>query len=116
MGRQLGLLPDAVVLPEITYGKNGERSVNWFAIFDDCIVLIEVKSTRPSEPVRLADDNVEKVLEGILGKAVKHLSKSAALVRDRHPAFTSVPADRPMFGLVVTMEPFHTVNTPFTAS
>lgn len=42
------------------------------------------------------------------------LSKSAALVRDRHPAFTRVPADRPLLGLVVTMEPFYTVNTPFT--
>jgi len=41
-----------------------ERSVDWFAIFDDCVVLIEVKSTRPSEPVRLAGDNVAKVLEG----------------------------------------------------
>ena len=116
VGRQLGLLPDAVVLPEITYGKNGERSVDWFAIFDDCVVLIEVKSTRPSEPVRLAGDNVAKVLEGVLGKAVKQLNKSAALVRDRHPAFTTVPADRPLFGLVVTMEPFHTANTPSTAN
>jgi len=91
-------------------------SLDWFAIFDDCVVLIEVKSTRPSEPVRLAGDNVAKVLEGVLGKAVQQLNKSAALVRNRHPAVTAVPADRPLFGLVVTMEPFHTVNTPFTAN
>jgi len=28
---------------------------------------------------------------------------------DRH--FSDIPSDRPMIGLLVTMEPFHTVNT-----
>jgi hypothetical protein len=28
----------------------------------------------------------------------------------------SVPAGRPLSGLVVTVKPFHTVNTPFTVS
>ncbi len=115
IGRQLGLLPDAVVLPEIAYGKQGERSVDWFVIFDDCVVLVEVKSTRPSEPVRLADDHVGDALKRVLGKAIQQLNKSAKLILERHPGFTSVPADRPLVGLIVTMEPFHTVNTPFTA-
>jgi hypothetical protein len=51
VGRQLRLLPDATVLPEIAYGrKKGERSVDWFAVFDDCVVL--VKSSQPARPNR----------------------------------------------------------------
>jgi hypothetical protein len=114
-GRQLGLLPDATVLPEIVYGrKKGERSVDWFVVFDDCVVLVEVKSTRPTEPVRLADDRIADALGGRLTDAVRQLNTSASLVRGRQQGFEGIPSDRPLVGLVVTMEPFHTVNTPFT--
>ena len=117
VGRQLELLPDATVLPEIAYGRRkGERSVDWFAVFDECVVLVEVKSTRPTEPVRLADSGLADALGGILNHAIRQLNTSASLVRNRQPGFEAVPADRPMVGLVVTMEPFHTVNTPFTSA
>jgi hypothetical protein len=51
VGRQLQLIPDGVVLPEIAYGpNNAQLSVDWFVIFDDCVVLVEVKSPgRPSQ-------------------------------------------------------------------
>jgi hypothetical protein len=115
IGRQLELLSDAAVLPEIAYGrKKGERSVDWFAVFDDCVVLVEVKSARPTEPVRLADDRIADALGGILTHAVRQLNTSASLVRGRQRGFEDIPSDRPLVGLVVTMEPFHTVNTPFT--
>jgi hypothetical protein len=116
VGRQLRLLPDATVFPEIAYGrKKGKDSVDWFAVFDDCVVLVEVKSTRPTEPVRLADDRIADTLGGILSRAVRQLNTSASLVRSREQGFEDIPSDnRPLVGLVVTMEPFHTVNTPFT--
>jgi hypothetical protein len=116
VGRLLGLLPDARVLPEITYGpRRGERSVDWFAIFDDCVVLVEVKSARPTGPVRLADSGIAETLGRMLGHGVEQLNTSASLIRNRQPGFDNVPSDRSMVGLVVTMEPFHTVNTPFVA-
>jgi hypothetical protein len=117
VGRQLQLLPDAAVLPEIAYGrKKGEDSVDWFAVFEDCVVLVEVKSTRPTEPVRLADSGLEAVLGKVLSDAVDQLNKSAALIRDRTAGFEGIPKNLPMIGLVVTMEPFHTVDAPFTRS
>jgi hypothetical protein len=115
VGLQLGLLPDALVLPEISYGKSGDRSVDWFVVFEDCVVLVEVKSTRPTEPVRLADASAGDTLKRVLGRAVEQLNRSAALVRDRQAGFAAVPDDRPLLGLVVTMEPFHTVNMPRNA-
>jgi hypothetical protein len=117
VGRQLGLLPDAVVVPEIAYGRRkGELSVDWFVIFDDCVILVEVKSTRPTEPVRLADSGLEKALGGVLKNAVKQLNTSASMVRNQTSGFEGIPNDRPLMGLVVTMEPFHTVDAPFTRS
>ena len=117
VGRQLRLLPDAVVVPEIAYGRhNGELSVDWFVIFDDCVILVEVKSTRPTEPVRLADGGLEKALGGVLRNAVRQLNTSASMVRNRTAGFEQIPNDRPLIGLVVTMEPFHTVDAPFTRS
>lgn len=118
VGRQLRLLPDAVVVPEIAYGskKKAELSVDWFVIFDDCVVLVEVKSTRPTEPVRLADGGLQDALGRVLKHAVEQLNTSASMVRSHAAGFGGIPNDRPLIGLVVTMEPFHTVDTPFTRS
>ena len=117
VGRQLQLLPDGVVLPEIAYGpKKAELSVDWFVIFDDCLVLVEVKSTRPAEPVRLADNGLEDALGKVLKHAVDQLNTSASMIRNRTTGFEDIPSNLPMIGLVVTMEPFHTVDAPFTRS
>ena len=82
---------------KITYGPHqGQRSVDWFAIFDDCVVLVEVKSTRPTEPVRLADSGLADALGGILSRAIGQLNKSAGLIRardealDRHPGRSTI--------------------------
>ena len=85
------------MLPEIAYGrKKGERSVDWFAVFDDCVVLVEVKSTRPTEPVRLADDRIADALGGMLTHAVRQLNTSASLVRGRQQGFEGIPSTAPL--------------------
>lgn len=118
VGRQLRLISDAVVIPEITYGGGKDRllSVDWFVIFHDCVLLVEVKSTRPTEPVRRADSSTGRDLVKRLAHSIEQLNRSAAKVRARAPEFSAVPHDRPILGLVVTMEPFHTVNFPFSMS
>ena len=47
-----------------------------------------------------------------LAKAFSQINKSAKLIEDRPPAFAHIPHDRPRFGIVVTMEPYHLVNFP----
>jgi hypothetical protein len=118
VGKQLELMPDAQILPEIEYGPKKSRglSVDWFAIFNDCVVLVEVKSTRPTEPIRRADPQASKNLERSLGHSLNQLNSSARKISERAPEFSSIPSDRPLLGLVVTMEPFHTVNSPFGLS
>jgi hypothetical protein len=117
IGDQLREL-DATVLPEIKFGpaKQPELSVDWFVVFDECVLLIEAKSARPTEAIRWGGPNARQELERILAKGIKQLTKSAKRVIDGDPQFAAIPADRPVIGLVVTMEPFHVVNTPFVAT
>ncbi|MEU6353082.1 hypothetical protein ABZ896_27780 [Streptomyces sp. NPDC047072] len=112
VGRQLGQLADGKVYPEIIY-RDERRSVDWIVVFDDLVLLVEVKSTRPTESLRLGVlDRTSAALRQIK-HAYKQLGTTAALIAGRDPSFRHLPADRPVHGLVVTMEPFHTANAPF---
>lgn len=111
VGRQLSLSHGSTVIPAISYGKSGEEGIDWIAIFDEAVVLVEVKSVRPTEAIRLGQ-GAEEELQRMLAKAVDQLNRTAGLVQDRHQAFRDVPTDRPIVGLVVTLEPFHTANMP----
>lgn len=111
IGRQLKTIPNAKVSPEVVYDNGGKRSVDWFIVCSDVVVLVEVKSVRPTEAVRLgklADAGAE--LRRMLGRAYKQLEISEALVGAQHAGFEHIPADLPRIGLIVTMEPFAIAN------
>lgn len=116
IGDQLRLL-DPVVIDEIEYleGKNKKLSVDFILPFEQCVLLVDAKSTRPTEEIRWGAPNAGEKLAGLLNKGIKQLTNTARLITERHADFAHIPGDRPMIGLVVTMEPFHTVNTPFVS-
>ncbi|MER8188157.1 hypothetical protein [Kitasatospora sp. NPDC094015] len=114
IGRQLRLLPDAAVLPEITYTVRKQKleSVDWIVVFDDLVLLVEVKAAMPTENAHLGlADGVEESVAKI-GRAYRQINKTESLIAGRHPAFAQIPTDRPRHGIIVTLEPFHTTNTP----
>lgn len=108
VGNQLRLMPEVTVEPSIKYGT--AESIDWFVIADDAVLFVEVKSTRPDESVRLGSEDARGYISKRLGRAVEQLNKTVRLVRDGRPEFNHIPTDRPLLGLVVTMEPFHTLN------
>lgn len=114
VGRHLRLLPGAEVYPEIVYGKNGEKSTDWIVVLPGLVLLVEAKSARPTADLRLGPQHgFGDELAKKLGKAIgKQVPTTAKLIRDRQAGFTHIPHDRPMFGIVVTMEPYHLVNSP----
>lgn len=118
IGDQLRELPGADVEPEIEWGpaRARQRSVDWIVVFPTCVLLVEAKSTRPTEQIRLGSSTASDDLVRILAKGIGQLNKSAKLITERHEAFTHIPVDRPIVGLLATMEPFHTVNTPFVSA
>ncbi|MEU8481044.1 nuclease-related domain-containing protein [Streptomyces hygroscopicus] len=118
IGRQLQLLSGATVHPEISYGPKRSRSqsVDWIVVFPDLVLLVEVKSTRPVQQLRLGSDASADKLRGMLGKAYQQIDTTAAHIAARKQEFAHIPTDRPLHGLVVTMEPFAMANLPFQIS
>ncbi|NEE23023.1 hypothetical protein G3M58_93310 [Streptomyces sp. SID7499] len=112
VGRQLGPLPEASVHPEIVYGQNQALSVDWIVVTEELVLLVEVKSVRPTVHLRLANERRVDELKRMLGRAYEQIDHTAALIASGRKEFAKVPADRPMHGLIVTMEPFHIVNAP----
>lgn len=108
VGAQLDLLTHAVVHREITYDKDSKKSCDYIVITDECVLLIECKSGRPNIEARLGNgtDSMKKISKG---KA--QLETTAQLIKDRHTSFSHIPDDRPMLGLVVTLEPHYLTQT-----
>ncbi len=114
VGRQLRLIPNATVLPEIRYDDD-QLSVDWFVILDELVVLVEVKSTRMSHLSRMGGNRLKQDIHRSLGKAYKQVARTHELLADGHPAFAEIPADRPRIAIVATLEPYWVANSPFIA-
>jgi hypothetical protein len=110
VGRQLGQVSDATVYAEITYGKDNNRSVDWIVVCQDAVILVEVKSVRPTDAIRLGKPHALDEFRRMLGHAFKQLDTANELIANQHPQFSHIPADLPRVGLVVTMEPFEIAN------
>ena len=56
-----------------------------------------------------------KALEQVkrcLGRAFNQLRRSEDLISSGHPSFGAIPTDRTRLGMVVTLEPYWTANSP----
>ncbi|ROR91459.1 hypothetical protein EDD33_2326 [Nocardioides aurantiacus] len=113
VGRNLQLLQHATAIPEITYktGAGDGQSCDWIVITNEVVLLVEVKCARPLYGIRLGDPEALKDLKSKVERAVGQLETTAALVRAGHPSFSAVPTDRPLLGLVVTLEPYYLRET-----
>lgn len=112
VGRQLRLMPGASVLSEMVYADS-QRSVDWFVIFDDLVLLVEVKSTRLSHLGRMGSNKLEGDIKRCVGKAYLQVERTDRLLSEGHSAFAEIPTDRPRIGIVATLEPYWAANSPF---
>lgn len=112
VGDQLRLLGTSDLLPEIVYQRNGAeaKTCDWFVVTDECVVLVEVKATRPVVAVRSGQSAGLSDLKRKLGRAVQQINTTFELMESRHPSVRAIPADRPVVGLVVTLDPFFAVG------
>lgn len=113
VGRQLRLIPDAEVHPAVTVDRYGSKSVDWTVILPELVLLVEVKSVRPTQEVRAGGPGAGEELSRMLSKGVRQLGRDHERAVTGHPAFSFVPQDRPFLGLLVTMEDFHVINSVF---
>lgn len=112
IGRQLRLIPRARVTGEITYTvkRNELHSVDWIVVFDDLVLLVEVKSMMPTEHARLGLERGVAQTDSKLARAYRQIANTSAQIDQQHPAFAAIPADRPRQALIVTLEPFPIAN------
>ncbi len=111
VGRVLEESAPEQLLPEITYDKGQRRAADWISVYADAVLIVECKATRPIEDYRLGSPEGLEHMKTRVEKGIDQLDETARLIRDRHPSFALVPSDRPIVGLVVTMEPFFIANS-----
>lgn len=112
VGRTLKQIGGAQVFGEVEYRESGnsKKSIDWFLVTPNLVVLIESKATRPDLRLRVGDPELGKALGEQLRKSVKQLNTTNALISQGHTAFAHIPADRPRVGLTITAEPFYAGN------
>lgn len=110
-GRQLDHLAHAEVHPEVTFGSPEQRTVDYFVVTDEVVVLVEVKASRPVTAMRYGTQAADEDFVRKIGHAVDQIRRTMAMLDDGHPAVRHIPRDRPALGLIVTLEPFHLANT-----
>ena len=99
-------IPDALVHPEIVYAKGQNRSVDWIVVWDNVVLLVEVKAARSTEEIRKGTPEAWSDLAEKLGRAHKQISKTDQKIAQRHPKFSHIPHNLPRIGIVLTMDPF----------
>lgn len=112
VGRVLRTIPDAQVYPEVVYDRDGaKRSVDWIVVWDNAVLLVEVKATRSTQSIRTGTAQGWIDLKARLGKAYTQVAKTSDLINYGHPKFSHIPKDLPRIGLILTMEPFPFVDS-----
>jgi hypothetical protein len=107
VGRVLRTIPDADVYPEVIYDpKRNKRSVDWIVVWPNVVLLVEVKSTRATQEIRMGTAQGWDDLKCRLGHAYTQLETTSDLIGGGHPNLSHIPENLPRIGLVLTMEPF----------
>lgn len=112
-GRQLQTLPDVTVHPEIAYKKGKDRldGVDWIVVADDAVFLVEAKATRVPAAARAGEVSTKDALKRTLGKAFEQISRTYQAIRAGLPEFSAIPTDRPILGLVTTLDHWYIANS-----
>jgi len=84
IGRQLRTIDGADVHPEVVYGKGGGiKSVDWFVVTRDLVLLVEVKSKRLGPAARAGEATLTHVLKDAIHKARRQLERTAVSTSER---------------------------------
>ena len=114
VGRQLKLFGvHADIHPEVVYGKEQKRSVDWFAVLPNVVLMVESKSARFGLLERSASPGFEKSVTDRLNFAAGQLVRTSHALDADLPEFVHIPRDRKRIGIIVTSEPHYLVNSPW---
>ncbi|WP_285035868.1 hypothetical protein [Plantibacter sp. ME-Dv--P-095] len=112
VGRQLRQVVAALVLPEREFGPKKQRgkSIDWFVVLPDVVLLIECKGMVPTRSLQEGFGAVEQA-HARLAKPIDQINTVRALERG-HEELADIPRDRPFVALIVTFGNFMLANGP----
>jgi hypothetical protein len=105
VGNQLGLLQPRAMLHDIEYAR-GQNAADWIVVMPSFVLIVEVKVTPLSADARVGGGRLRSDLDRALGKAIRQIERTVDLIRQEHSAFQEIPLNRPIVGLVTTLEPY----------
>lgn len=112
IGRQSRSLPGVKVLPEIVYDRGMQKSIDWFLLFDNLTLLIEVKITRLPINAKAGTVALPTMIKRTLGKMADQVQTTLRCLRDGTPEFAEIPRTQPFLAIAVTLEPYYMANSP----
>jgi len=115
IGAHLRLLQQGTIEASFSYDHDNKETVDYIVTLPEVVVLVEVKSVRPTTAVRAGSEEAGRELERMLGRGIEQLERADALIEQGHTAFAYIPIDRPRIGVLVTMESFHVLNSDLHA-
>lgn len=110
VGAQLRLLHPELALHDVEY-ERGHKAADWIVVLPQLVLVVEVKSTPLTAAARVGTERLAEDLDRTPGHAIEQIDRTATLIKDRHHALLDVPADRPIVGLVITLEPYFQCNS-----
>lgn len=110
VGAQLRLLHPEFVLHDVEY-ERGRKTADWIVVLPKAVLIVEVKATPLTAAARAGTARLAGDLERTPGRAIEQIDRTAALIKNRHRALVAVPLDRPIVGLIVTLEPYFQCNS-----
>ncbi|MGW4941892.1 hypothetical protein ACWEOZ_09915 [Actinoplanes sp. NPDC004185] len=75
------------------------------------MLLVETKATRSPLAARAADATVQDAYSTTVGKAFGQLGRTLGKIESGAPEFAHIPVDRPIIGMVVTLDPWYVANS-----
>ena len=111
VGRQLDLLQHAAVHRAREYGSPKKETTDFLLVTDEAVILIEVKASRPVLAVRTGQTAGDDDVAAKVGHACEQIDNTASLIVSGDPVVADIPTERPVIGLVVTLEPWYMTET-----
>ncbi|MFI8633579.1 nuclease-related domain-containing protein [Microbacterium sp. NPDC077663] len=113
VGRQLRQISGATVVHELTYGsrRNRKKTIDWFVILPDVVLLIECKAMTPARNLQEGFGTVEQV-HARLAKPLEQVNNTVQALAVGHAELADIPTDRPVVALVATLGNFVMANGP----
>ena len=111
VGKQLRLTQGKVYDEVVFDGQSGQqRSVDFIVELPEAVLLVECKAIPMRADGRRGQSQMHDDIAKTPGKAADQIDATVALIHSNHPAFAFVPRDRPLVGIIVTLDPYYVMS------